>query len=161
MYNSKEIIRRKLINQRLRLTKEQVGSCEQHIYKELISNPIIINAKTIGAYHAIKNELSLEKFIKWANANKKEIYIPQKRSNKEYSFSINQLDVILVPCVGLDIDGNRIGYGKGIFDRLLSDIKAITIGVVYDFQIINSVPTEDHDIQLNHVIAIPLPHTYF
>ena len=64
-------------------------------------------------------------------------------------------DLIIVPGVAFDKDGNRIGRGKGYYDRFLSkhlDIKRI--GICFDFQLIERVPTEDNDIKMHEIISL-------
>lgn len=65
-----------------------------------------------------------------------------------------QLDLIIVPGVAFDAAGNRMGRGKGFYDRLLAGTSATTIGVCYAEQYYLSIPTEPHDVPLNHVIVV-------
>ena len=63
-------------------------------------------------------------------------------------------DLILVPAVGCDRQGNRLGYGGGFYDRLLSrdDCKEIpTIGIVFDFARLEQLPQDPWDCSLNAV----------
>ena len=62
--------------------------------------------------------------------------------------------MIIVPAVAFDFNKNRLGRGKGFYDRLLSQAtNAIKIGVGYDFQIFETIPTEPHDIPMDIVIT--------
>lgn len=65
-----------------------------------------------------------------------------------------QLDLIIVPGVAFDAAGNRMGRGKGFYDRLLAGTSATTIGVCYAEQYYLSIPTEPHDVPLNDVIVV-------
>lgn len=65
----------------------------------------------------------------------------------------NIIDVILVPGLAFDRNGGRMGFGKGYYDRLLENGKAIKIGICYDFQIFKKIPTESHDIPMNFIIT--------
>ena len=62
-------------------------------------------------------------------------------------------DLIIVPGVAFSKKGERLGYGGGFYDRFLEHHKVYTIGVAYDFQIMNSLPTEEHDRKLNEIIT--------
>ena len=62
-------------------------------------------------------------------------------------------DLVLVPAVAVDRRGNRLGRGKGFYDRLLSSTKATKIGVAYEFQLVDSIPTEPHDVKMDLVIT--------
>ena len=63
---------------------------------------------------------------------------------------IDQLDFIIVPLLGYDINGNRIGYGKGIYDQILSQCNknCRKIGVSF-FEPEQQIPIESHDIKLD------------
>lgn len=65
----------------------------------------------------------------------------------------NLLDLILVPGVAFDATGSRLGRGKGFYDRLLSNWRGFTCGVCYDEQIVERVPVEPHDVQLNCILT--------
>jgi len=61
-------------------------------------------------------------------------------------FSLNRLDLILVPGIAFDLDGRRLGRGKGFYDQLLAAIHGPTCGVAFDQQIVSRIPVEPHDI---------------
>lgn len=63
------------------------------------------------------------------------------------------IDVILVPGLAFDRNGERMGFGKGYYDRLLENSKAVKIGLCYDFQILEKIPTESHDVPMNFIIT--------
>lgn len=63
------------------------------------------------------------------------------------------LQLIIVPAVALDAHRNRLGRGKGYYDRLLSSCACPTIGVACDFQFVDEVPVETHDRQLDCVVT--------
>lgn len=50
--------------------------------------------------------------------------------------SLNTFDLVLVPGVAFDLDGNRLGRGKGFYDRLLKEVSGIKCGLSYDFQLL-------------------------
>ena len=66
-----------------------------------------------------------------------------------------EIDLILVPGVVFDLNGNRIGYGGGYYDRYLQDIKEIRNKVVlaYDLQIVDSINPDIHDIAFDYIIT--------
>ena len=63
------------------------------------------------------------------------------------------LELIIVPAVALDGQRNRLGRGKGFYDRLLSQVNCPTIGVACDFQLVEHVPVEPHDHPLDCVVT--------
>ena len=67
---------------------------------------------------------------------------------------LDSVEMIIVPGVAFDRAGNRMGRGRGFYDRLLkSTPNAVKLGVAYDFQLIDSVPVEPHDVRMNRVIT--------
>ena len=62
-------------------------------------------------------------------------------------------DGLLIPGLAFDSTGARLGRGKGFYDRYLEGKRQTKIGVCYDFQLIEEVPTTDHDQQLDFVIT--------
>ena len=67
---------------------------------------------------------------------------------------IKELDLVIVPGVAFDKDGNRLGRGKGYYDRFLKTLKedTYTIGLAFDFQILPSLPVTETDIGVDEVI---------
>lgn len=63
------------------------------------------------------------------------------------------IDVIVVPGVAFDRQCNRMGRGRGFYDRLLKTRDAIKIGVAFDFQLFDSVPTEPFDVKMDCVVS--------
>ncbi len=66
---------------------------------------------------------------------------------------ITDVEMILVPGVTFSHDGHRIGYGKGFYDRLLKKVHCPKIGIAYDFQIIENMAAEKHDVSMDIVIT--------
>ena len=67
--------------------------------------------------------------------------------------TMKRLDLALVPGLGFDARGHRLGRGKGHYDRLLAGFPGRTVGVTFDFQVVAQVPSEPHDIVLDAVVT--------
>lgn len=67
--------------------------------------------------------------------------------------TMKRLDLALVPGLGFDARGHRLGRGKGHYDRLLVGFTGMKMGVAFDFQIVTEVPCEAHDIALDAVVT--------
>ena len=64
-------------------------------------------------------------------------------------------DLIVVPGVAFDRNGNRIGRGRGYYDRFLcKHLNVKRIGICFDFQLVDEVPTEPNDIRMNEIISL-------
>jgi 5-formyltetrahydrofolate cyclo-ligase len=65
----------------------------------------------------------------------------------------DSIDLIIVPGIAFDAAGNRLGRGKGYYDRLLARTKTVSIGVCFDFQLVESVPVCEHDVPVRYVVT--------
>ncbi|MBD3281007.1 5-formyltetrahydrofolate cyclo-ligase [Candidatus Dojkabacteria bacterium] len=81
---------------------------------------------------------------------------PQKARMIEKEDSI-KLDLIIIPLIAFDLKGNRIGHGKGTYDRFLKSSvtrNAIKIGLAYDFQLVKKgIPAEANDVEIDYCIT--------
>ena len=67
---------------------------------------------------------------------------------------LDRIDMIVVPGVAFDRQNNRMGRGRGFYDRLLkSTSNAFKVGVCYDFQMLDSIPVEEFDVSMDRVIT--------
>ena len=64
-----------------------------------------------------------------------------------------QFDLILVPGVAFDWNGNRLGRGRGFYDQLLAKTAGVKCGVGYDFQLIGKIPAEPNDARVNFIVT--------
>lgn len=99
-----------------------------------------------------KNELVLHKFGYY-------------ESSSDVFYDEKILDLIIVPATAFDYSKNRIGFGGGYYDTFLNGIilnsqekkknrnKLLIIGVCYDFQLVDFIPSEDHDVKMDCIIT--------
>ncbi len=74
-------------------------------------------------------------------------------TGEEYT-DLDHIDLIIVPGVAFDRQGNRMGRGRGFYDRLLKTTPtAVKVGLAFDFQMLDHIPVEPHDIRMNLVIS--------
>lgn len=66
--------------------------------------------------------------------------------------SIEDIDLVVVPGVAFDLNGGRLGRGKGFYDKLLAHATAYKIGVCFDFQLVDKVPRGEYDILMDNII---------
>jgi 5-formyltetrahydrofolate cyclo-ligase len=64
-----------------------------------------------------------------------------------------RLDLVFVPGVAFDLRGNRLGRGKGFYDRLLAEIRGVKCGVALDEQIVDEVPSGKMDVPLDFILT--------
>lgn len=171
----KNEIRQKIRNLKtMLLDAERIDAAEQ-VFSRLEKTAAFLLADHILMYHSLPDELSTRNFLKkWKN--RKHFYLPRVNGvNLEIlpydetrlelgSFHIEEptgadvvssddIELIIVPAVAFDSKGNRLGRGKGFYDRLLADTGATKIGVGYEFQLVDEVPAEPHDVKMDFVIT--------
>lgn len=177
--SDKKLIRKEMSEKRLKLNRQEVLELSQRLEDIFINSSIYKNAKVIAAYHRIKNEVDLVKVINCAHQDKKEVLVPvtDNKTNEIYLAKIYQddvfvtgdfgitvpktkrkvseeeVDVFLVPGLAFDKKGNRAGWGKGYYDRLLALSKGIKIGVGYGFQIYNEIESNPHDVKMDYILT--------
>ncbi len=61
-------------------------------------------------------------------------------------------DIVLVPALLVDRAGNRLGHGGGFYDRALATVTARTVAVVFDDELVDELPAEDHDRRVGEVL---------
>lgn len=79
-------------------------------------------------------------------------YKPGLKEGIKDSFG-GDLETAIIPGVAFDKRGVRLGYGKGVFDKLLLNSKAFKIGLAYDFQIVDKLPKEAHDLIMDLIVT--------
>lgn len=180
---SKKLIRERMHKQRNSLSFEEVREKSKKIKDTLFSLSYIKESNKIMTYVSFKNEVSTIDIINELLKMGKEIIVPicdtkdytlipsRILSMDELSVSYfgimepkepfirpvdpKDIDVILVPGLAFDRNRNRLGHGKGFYDRFLRGVKddAIKIALAYDFQILDSIPVEDWDIPMDLIIT--------
>lgn len=78
--------------------------------------------------------------------------IPQPKYPVE--FPKDKIDFAIVPGIAFDKEGYRLGYGKGYYDRFLSDISSYKLGVCQELFYLETVPHDEYDIRMDKVIRI-------
>jgi 5-formyltetrahydrofolate cyclo-ligase len=66
---------------------------------------------------------------------------------------LDQFDLVLVPGMAFDIHGNRLGRGRGFYDRILAAASGVKCGVAYDFQLLEQIPVEPHDAKVDFIFT--------
>ena len=145
------------------------------VFTKIELMPEFINAKTVLIYWSTASELPTQDFIsKWKED--KQILLPivvgEQMQIKRFTSiekmkqgylgiwepyseesMCNEPDIIIVPGVAFDRLKNRLGRGKGYYDRYFNQSKAQKWGIGFDFQLIDSVPINELDVPLDKIIT--------
>ena len=82
------------------------------------------------------------------------IYEPE--GGQKRTIPLKEIDLVVVPAIAFDRNSMRLGRGKGYYDRFLSSSglsSARTIGIAFDFQIVDSLPSDPHDRPVSRVVT--------
>lgn len=172
-------IREQISRKRRYLTKQEKFLLDKTITEKLIKLPEWKKAKNILVYIAHKHEIQTYSLIE-KNLKIKNIIIP-KTHLRYHSLSLHRIkkeedlvygrynliepkpgtemiapekiDLAVVPGLVFDLNGHRIGYGKGYYDKLNKHLKCKKISLAYSFQIIDNIPAEKHDQPIDILIT--------
>lgn len=172
----KREIRSRIRTQKGLLTDMERRRAAEAVFAALEQSAAFQVAERILMYHSLPDELSTHEFIdRWSS--RKSFFLPRvngvnlellpydRTTLRMGAFHIEepdgaevtppeQMELIVVPGVAFDRRGNRVGRGKGFYDRLLATTRAVTVGVGYDFQLLDDeIPVEPHDAPLDMVIT--------
>ena len=143
----------------------------------------------IGSFMSIRSEISTKQLNKTILEMKKKLAFPTieknletltfKTSNSLKSFKMGKFNIpeptnnnneiipqlFFVPCLGFDLEGFRIGYGGGFYDKTFSKLKQLnlvfyTVGFAYDDQKQNKLPVEKFDYKLDFVLTEKQLYTF-
>lgn len=126
-------------------------------FKEPSTNGIITNALQCGKRVVVpvsdtKTETIILSYLDNTGDLQKGAYgIPEPAVIKPADAA--DIDFILVPGLSFDKDGNRMGFGKGYYDKLLCTVSAEKTALCYSFQLLDKIPSDKHDVPMNTIIT--------
>ncbi len=88
-----------------------------------------------------------------ADLAKRKFGILEPRPESTNPVALENLEVFVIPGLAFDQKGNRLGRGQGYFDRLLIQTNGPKIGLSYNFQLIDEIPTSDKDISVDIILT--------
>lgn len=157
------------------LSDDERRSAASRVFELVEQTAAFMLADHILMYHSLADELSTREFIdRWST--RKHFYLPRvngvnldilpydrsrlhlgafniEEPDGTETTDINAIELIIVPGVAYDRHGNRIGRGKGYYDRLLRDTKATTMGVAYACQLCDDIEPDEFDVPVHYVIT--------
>lgn len=178
----KSLIRGEILEIRSKLEKNKHKKMSDEVISRLKSSKFYKEADNIMCFISFKDEIDTHGFIKSALKDGKNILVPITLSkNKELKASQlknfdelelgfyniltpkkdfirywepEEIDLIIVPGLAFDLEGYRVGFGGGYYDRFLSNLKHIRkISIAFDFQVLDYVPKESFDIPVDYIFT--------
>jgi 5-formyltetrahydrofolate cyclo-ligase len=178
---SKREVREEVLRVRKALAPDEVRQLSGKVQENLTSLPEFVSAKVIASYVAKKDEVQTAEIVKQALALGKKVAVPRSDLSStslrfheirglselrpgafgvlEPSMSapavpLSTADLVLVPLVAWDLTGQRVGYGKGYFDReLKSRGKALSVGLAFEIQRRDSIPAAPTDVPMDVIVT--------
>ncbi|MEA3346752.1 MAG: 5-formyltetrahydrofolate cyclo-ligase [Candidatus Auribacterota bacterium] len=153
------------------------------VVRKLEDSEFFLSAKSVLLFYGLDDEVDTRKIIRNACSKGKIVYLPRCNKKEELftigrvnsledlekssygimepkqdvckDYSGENIDLIILPGVVFDIKGNRIGRGKGYYDKFLKKIgkKTKRIGVAFDFQVLEDVSGREHDEPVDVVVS--------
>lgn len=186
----KKSLRKSLLAKRDSIAVKDKQAKDSAIRKRLFSLEYLKEAKTILFYASFRSEADTIKAIQNALKLKKRVALPvvdtEHKQLKLYevhdiselssgymgipepvavralNMGLNEIDIEIIPGIGFDLKGNRLGYGAGYYDKLLSHKskrlsktkgRITTIALAFEEQIAEKIPSEPHDIRVDLIVT--------
>lgn len=172
----KDSLRRLVRQLKSQLSAERKQACANSVFAELEQKRYFVDAQNIIAYWSLNDELPTGQFIeKWYQ--QKNVYLPVVQGDellfRRYSgadkmlkgaFGIPEpcgdaladlsiIDLVIVPGVAFDLRNNRMGRGRGFYDRFLPQTQAVKVGVAFECQQFAEIPANQNDIPMDEVVV--------
>lgn len=175
-YEAKRALRKDMASLKRSFSKTILSGLSDKIITRIEECDLFRQAERVALYHALPDEAGTAPLIeRWYR--EKALYLPVvtgddlrflryegERSVSEGAYHIlepicgeevdmREIDLIIVPGVAFDRQGNRLGRGKGYYDRTLSQVTAPKIGICFHFQFLDEIPAEPFDIRMDRIIT--------
>jgi 5-formyltetrahydrofolate cyclo-ligase len=181
--SEKRKVRHKFLILRNKLTKKLIFSYSVSIFAKIKKFSMYKKAKTVMFYLSYASEVVTDFMVSHALSEGKTVVTPviknpadkkmyavkfsDFKNTYQSTYGIRQpminvnntvekidIDLIFVPGIVFDINGYRIGYGKGYYDRWLKDVPFDkTVGLAYSFQVVNKLPIKKYDLPVGFIIT--------
>jgi len=179
----KKKLRKEVIEKRNSLPSLERKKKDVHIMKKLLTLPEFKKAHTLLFYASFRTEVNTIDMIKESLKIGKRVVLPKVDKDRHrlnlYEIkdigelipgdsgipepflpdakfvNVNDIDLMIIPGTGFDYSGNRLGYGAGYYDAFLSDMheKIPLIALAYEEQLVQSIPSEPHDIKVDIIVT--------
>jgi len=181
---NKNLLRRKILTLRRAQSFLEIEKKSKEIERNLFLFPLFKKAKVVLFYLALKDEVQTREMIKKSLKKGKIVLVPfvnfkereilpseLKDYDKELirgkwnilkpakdfyrPFSLNLIDLIIIPGIAFDRKGNRLGFGKGFYDRFLGKVSSNVnlISLAFELQLVEDIPAQSYDIPMDYIIT--------
>ncbi|MBI4452865.1 5-formyltetrahydrofolate cyclo-ligase [Candidatus Woesearchaeota archaeon] len=174
----KNLLKEEALNKRNSLAKEEILEKSKKIGNLLLSLSQFKKSKTIMFFVSFSSEIYTHDMIRQALKLKTVVVpkvvhheiepsviidfdnlIPSRKFGilepiEIMNIAYKNIGLVLVPGIAFDKEGHRIGYSFGYYDKFLKKVpKAVKIGLCFDFQVVEKVPREEHDVPVDFIVT--------
>lgn len=177
---SKAKLRKKLLDLRALIGNDMAEMASQSTWSLLQKNSDFKKSGVVAAFASIRGEIDTYPILEGVLAFGKKLALPHVSKDKTqlrfyevkdlnaltpgefgilcpepvHAVAMDKIDLILVPGLAFDLKGYRLGFGKGYYDRALPNLRpnALSVGLCYSFQLVDSVPAGTHDIPVKALL---------
>lgn len=175
---TKQELRAECKRRRAAIPADGKTKLDELIRRRIVETEAFQCAETVLLYAPVKGEIDLLPLVAVCRRMGKEVGFPVSLANGELAFrspeagetlvtgaygipeppetakssTMNEKTLCILPALTFDQNGNRLGYGKGYYDRFLQSFPGMTLGAVYEKLMCPSVPTEEHDLPVDMVV---------
>ncbi len=176
----KKILRKRLSEKRKSLDKTEKAKWDKIISETICNSDYFKNSEQVLVFSSTEDEFDTRYIIERCRESYKRVFYPRcidkdgnmsffkvdsvgdlafgnfgilepKEACKKYVPQDN--DLVIVPCLSADRQKNRIGYGKGYYDRFLKDFNGVSVSPCYDVLLEDEIPTDKYDMQINIIVT--------
>ena len=174
MKEQKKLLRKLIAQEKKRQSASLLTTHSIALLEQIEKHPRFISATTVLLYHSLPDEVQTHAFVEKWHKHKKVLlpvvvgdllelrHYTGKSCLQEGAFHIEEptgdpytdypeIEFAIIPGISFDKKGNRLGRGKGYYDKLLPLLKSYNIGICYQFQALEEIPAEDFDQPMNEV----------
>ena len=171
---TKEELRKQM--KAVRKAEEAKDRKSEIVFLSIINHPDYKEANTVALYNSMPDEVDTNDLIRYSLRNKEVVLLPKVVGDqivfvrihkgtryKSASFQIQEpmseevyqgpIDLAVVPGIAFTSEGDRLGFGRGYYDRFLKGHPCKKIGICFDSQVVEEIPINENDVRMDTVIT--------
>jgi 5-formyltetrahydrofolate cyclo-ligase len=181
---SKSLLRKKILALRRSQSPQAIAKKSDEIKRKLLGTAQFSEAETILFYLALADEVQTEKMVEESLKLGKRVAVPlidsqnnqilisqlknpkrelepgtlgilQPKKNSYRPLNVEELELVIVPGIAFDKKGNRLGFGKGFYDRFLKRVpdRTKSIALAFELQLVDDIRPQPHDAPVDYIIT--------
>ncbi len=171
--------RHRYLAARRNLPAEDRLALSRSVQQRFVQSAVFQRAECLALYSAVHNEVDTDEVARQALGHNKRLVYPRVNAGSldfvtvrhlgdlvpgymgvlepagRESVEPGEIDVVVVPGVAFALDGYRLGYGKGYYDRMLANCRRTCqkVGFAYEMQVVESLPYDVHDVAVSMLVT--------